>query len=234
MEKIVQELQKIAEILLQNQNPAWISYLSSLGPLVLTGISVFIACKQHKQNQDLQKQIANRDSANLLRQNVMEVYNAYFNGLRVVEQAVGNVADVFTSPQSMQQWLCEFQRTYEMLTCSYNQAKLMLNDDKLLQVLNISFYKFSDLYNAVNAYYHSGVPLTTIINAWEIISLKYKINKSDYVALVQNPKIMKEFRELCDNRYTQDIKKLMEAFKMSLTYEKFDKHFKKYIQIDRL
>lgn len=94
MEEIVQELQKISEILLQNQTPAWLTYLSSLGPLILTGISVFIACGQHKQNQNLQKQIANRDSSNLLRQNVLEVYNAYFNGLRVVDQAVGNVADV--------------------------------------------------------------------------------------------------------------------------------------------
>ena len=80
MEEIVQELQKISEILLQNQTPAWLTYLSSLGPLILTGISVFIACRQHKQNRNLQKQIANRDSSNLLRQNVLEVYNAYFNG----------------------------------------------------------------------------------------------------------------------------------------------------------
>ena len=68
MEEIVQGLQKISEILLQNQTPVWLTYLSSLGPLILTGISVFIACRQHKQNQNLQKQIANRDSANLLRQ----------------------------------------------------------------------------------------------------------------------------------------------------------------------
>ena len=54
MEEIVQELQKISEILLQNQTPAWLTYLSSLGPLILTGISVFIACGQHKQNQNLQ------------------------------------------------------------------------------------------------------------------------------------------------------------------------------------
>ena len=46
MEEIVQELQKISEILLQNQTPAWLTYLSSLGPLILTGISAFIACTQ--------------------------------------------------------------------------------------------------------------------------------------------------------------------------------------------
>ena len=37
MEEIVRELQKISEILLQNQTPVWLTYLSSLGPLILTG-----------------------------------------------------------------------------------------------------------------------------------------------------------------------------------------------------
>ena len=57
MEEIVRELQKISEILLQNQTPVWLTYLSSLGPLILTGISVFIACRQHKQNHRLQTEI---------------------------------------------------------------------------------------------------------------------------------------------------------------------------------
>ena len=218
MEEIVQELQKISEILLQNQTPAWLTYLSSLGPLILTGISVFIACGQHKQNQNLQKQIANRDSSNLLRQNVLEVYNAYFNGLRVVDQAVGNVADVFASPQSLQQWVYEFQRAYEMLACSYNQAKLMLDDDP----------------GCVNSYYHSGLPLSAMNNAWAVVSPKYMINAGDYVTLSQNLPAMEEFWKLCENRHTQDIRKFMEAFKSSMEDETFDKYFEKYIRMNQL
>ena len=234
MEEIVQELQKISEILLQNQTPAWLTYLSSLGPLILTGISVFIACGQHKQNQNLQKQIANRDSSNLLRQNVLEVYNAYFNGLRAVDQAVGNVADVFASPQSLQQWVYEFQRAYEMLACSYNQAKLMLDDDQLLQALKTSFYKFNDLYGCVNSYYHSGLPLSAMNNAWAVVSPKYMINAGDYVTLSQNLPAMEEFWKLCENRHTQDIRKFMEVFKSSMEDETFDKYFEKYIRMNQL
>ena len=72
MEEIVQELQKISEILLQNQTPAWLTYLSSLGPLILTGISVFIACGQHKQNQNLQKQILELQNTSTLRARLPE------------------------------------------------------------------------------------------------------------------------------------------------------------------
>ena len=182
----------------------------------------------------MQKQIANRDSSNLLRQNVLEVYNAYFNGLRVVEQAVGNVADVFASPQSLQQWVYEFQRAYEMLACSYNQAKLMLDDDQLLQALKTSFYKFNDLYGCVNSYYHSGLPLSAMNNAWAVVSPKYMINAGDYVTLSQNLPAMEEFWKLCENRHTQDLRKFMEVFKSSMEDETFDKYFEKYIRMNQL
>ncbi len=234
MEEIAQELQKILEILLQNQPPVWLTYLSSLGPLILTGISVFIACRQHKQNQNLQKQIANRDSANLLRQNVLEVYNAYFNGLRVVYQAIGNVADIFASPQALQQWAFELQKAYETISCSYNQAKLMFDDAQLLQALETSFNRFNDLYIRVNQYYHSGLPIATMNSAWLSISTKYGINIWDYVTLSQNLPAMEEFWKLCDNRHTQDIQSFMEAFKASMEDDIFDIHFKKHIRMNQL
>lgn len=234
MERIVQELQKIVEILLQNQNPVWLSYLSSIGPIFLTGISVFIACRQHKQNLDLQKQIANRDSINLLCQNILGVYNAYFGALRVVEQAVGNVAEVFSNPQSLCQWCNELQKAYEMLNCSYNQAKLMLDDEQMLQVLKISINKFSELYNAVNVYYHSGIPLKIIRDAWKDISSEYEIFIEDYITLAMSHQAKKKFLEKCDNIHTRHISDLMNEFKESLANKEFDEHFKKYIKIKEL
>lgn len=234
MEQIAQELQTIAEILSQGQNPVWFTYLTALGPLVLTGISVFIAWIQHKQNQNLQKQIANRDASNLLRQNVLEIYNAYFNGLRVVSLASGNVADVFSSTQSIQLWAKELQSAYEQISCHYNQAKLMLDDTQLLDVLKSSFDKFNDFYGCVSRYYQSSLPIETINNAWSGISSRYRINGGDYVTLSQNSLATEEFLKLCENRQTQDIQRSIDVFRQSLQDENFDDYFKKYIRMNSL
>lgn len=121
-----------------------------------------------------------------------------------------------------------------MLSCSYNQAKLMFDNDQLLKVLKTFFYKLNDLYGCVNRYYHSGLPLAAMNNAWTVVSPKYMINAGDYVTLSQNLSAMEDFWKLCDNRHTQDIRKLMEAFKASIEDEAFDKHFKKYIQMNQL
>lgn len=234
MEEIMRELQKISEILQQNQTSVWITYLSSLGPLILTGISVFIAIKQHKQNQALQKQIANRDAANLLRQNVLDVYNVYFNGLRVVEQYMLSGVIIFAFRSILQQWMKEFQEAYDALWRTFNQARLMLNDDQLLQALMRSFHRFSELYSYVNSYWQRGLLLNTMKDAWMVISSKYAIEVENYVTLSQNSSAMKELRELCDNEHTQEINRLMEAFKASMGDETFDKHFKEYIRITQL
>lgn len=233
MEEIVRELQKISGILLQNQSPVWLTYLSALGPLILTGISVFIACRQHCQNQKLQKQIADRDASNLLRQNVLDIYNAYFNVLIVVTRA-DNVSGIFSAQQTMIQWMTDFQKAYDSLACSYNHAKLMLDDAQLLQVLNESFRRLNNLYNSVAQYSHSNLPVNVIHDAWAVISPKYAIQINNYDALSQNHIAMEEFWKLCDNRHTQEIRRLMEDFRASMSDENFDKYFKKYIQIKQL
>lgn len=66
MNDTLQALNQIVRVLDESQNPTWLLYLSALGPLILTAISVFIACRQHRQNQNLQKQIADRDYKNIL------------------------------------------------------------------------------------------------------------------------------------------------------------------------
>lgn len=231
MEEIKQLLQ---EILLQNNNSNWFTYVSTFVPLILTVISIFSACMQHKQNLNLQKQIANRDSANLLRQNVIEIYNAYFNGLSVVHQASGNVNNVFSTPQSIQQWAYDLEKSFKRLSYAYNQAKLIFNDDELVQALKRSFRKFESLYNCVNRYYHSGVPIMTIRHAWAVISKKYMITEGDYVALSQYSSAMEKYVELCGNENTENIQSFMEEFEKSVSDEVFDIYFKKYIQLNEL
>lgn len=65
------------------------------------------------QNQALQKRIADCDYKNTLRQNALAIYNDFLNGLRVVYQAVGNVAEVFSVPKDLSKWALELQTAYE-------------------------------------------------------------------------------------------------------------------------
>lgn len=230
MEDILQALNDIVRILDESQNPTWLLYLSALGPLILTAISVFIACQQHKQNQALQTQIADRDYKNILRQNTLAIYNDFFNGLRVVYQAVGNVAEVFSVPKALSKWALELQTAYEQMTASYNHAKLMLDDDKLVDVLRHTYDCFVELYDGFNSYCGSGEVYSVIGNAFNTISAKYGVK--DEIALFLNPAAKEEYLKLCYTDIAKKIHDLMQAYIEAMDDDNFDAYFKKYVQLE--
>ena len=231
MNDTLQAINEIVRILDEGQNPAWLSYLSALGPLILTAISVFIACRQHRQNQNLQKQIADRDYRNILRQNMLAIYSDFFNGLRVVYQAVGNVADVFSTAQSLDNWGKELQAAYEQITASYNRAKIMLEDDDLVAVLKRTYYCFVDLYNECSLYINSAIAIRVIEYASEKISKKYHIESELGIAL--NPTVKEEYLSLCNTDQVKKIHGLMQAYIEAMADDNFDVYFKKYVQLEK-
>lgn len=231
MNDTLQALNEIVRILDESQNPTWLLYLSALGPLILTAISVFIACRQHKQNQDLQKQIADRDYKNMLRQNALEIYNDFFNGLRVVYQAVGNVAEAVSTLESLSKWAIELQTAYEQMTASYNHAKLMLDNDKLIEVLKRTYNCFVELYDKFNSYCSSGEVYSVIGNAFNAISAKYGVK--DEIALFLNPAAKEEYLKLCSTDTAKKIHGLMQAYIESMADDNFDVYFKKYVQLEK-
>ena len=234
MEELVSAMKNVVQALNVSQNAIWLVYLSALGPLVLTATSVFIACKQHRQNQNLQKQIANRDYINTLRQNALDIYNDYFYGLRVINRAIGNIVDIVSYYQSLQMWERDLQRAYEQIMVSYNRANLMFRDEGLLRSLKQSYDCFEKLYNKVSSYSRGEILKSIIQDAWSTISSKYGIALYDYASLSFNQTAREEFWKLCDNRHTQDIHKLMESYVETISNVNFDEYFKKYVQMDEL
>lgn len=231
MDDTLQALNEIVCILDESQNPTWLLYLSALGPLILTAISVFIACRQHRQNQNLQKQIADRDYKNILRQNILAIYNDFFNGLRVVYQAVGNVAEVFSTPKSLDMWARELQTAYEQMTASYNHARLMLDDDKLIEVLKRTYNCFAKLFDEFNSYCGSGEVYSVIGNAFRIASSKYGVKNE--LELLLNPAAKEEYLKLCDTDNAKKIHDLMQAYTEAMADDNFDVYFKKYVQLEK-
>lgn len=231
MDDTLQALNEIVCILDESQNPTWLLYLSALGPLILTAISVFIACRQHRQNQNLQKQIADRDYKNILRQNALAIYNDFFNGLRVVDQAFGNVAEVFSVPKVLSKWALELQTAYEQMTASYNHARLMLDDDKLVEVLKHTYDCFTELYDEFNSYCGSGEVYSVIGNSFNAISAKYGVE--DEIALFLNPAAKEEYLKLCDTDNAKKIHGLMQAYIEAMADDNFDVYFKKYVQLEK-
>ena len=234
MEQLITVLQSIAESLNNDAVPIWVMYLSSLGPVILTAITAYLAWKQHQQNQQLQKDIANREYANMLRQNMLDIYNAHFEALHLIKPASDNVPDLFSSPNSFIAWSQALDNAYAAIIKANNQARLMIADDDLLTATSKCQNALGELLSYVSDYIQKGLPMTVIQNAWNTIFAKYGIPYNDYYTLSLNLPAKEEFWKLCENRHTQEIQKRMKAFIETLDGDQFDIHFKKYIQIPHL
>lgn len=233
MEEIVAAINNVAESL-KNSTPAWVSVVGVLVPIVLTVVSIILSVRMDKNNQQMQKMLANRDMMNQTRQSVLDIYNSYFNGFMILTQANGNIAEIFTSDQSYYRWAQDIENANRDISQAYNRAKLLLEDDELLCQLSDAQAAFFRLDNAVKSYIFTGIPSQTIGNAWQQFSQQYSVVVGNYIALFQNRALGEIFTKMCENTYTKDIQLKVTDYIELVRGDKFDAPFRKYVQIKEL
>ena len=230
MDDLVIAVNKIAD-LLQSSTPTWITAVSIIVPIVLTVVSIVLSIRMDKNNEKLQKMLANRDMMSQTRQCILDIYNAYFNGFHILMQANGNIADIFVSDQSYYRWAQDIENATKEITHAYNRTKLLLDDAKLLKQMSDAQTAFFALEHAVKSYIYTGIPAQTIANAWTQFSNQYSIAPGNYYALFQNRYLGETFSKMCETTYTKDIQEKVTVYLELVRNDQFDEPFKKYVQI---
>ena len=230
MDDLVTAVNKIAD-LLEGSTPTWISAVSIIVPIVLTIVSITLSVRMDKNNEKLQKMLANRDMLNQTRQCVLGIYDAFFNGFHILTQANGNIAEIFVSDQSYYRWAQDIENATKEITHAYNRTKLLLDDAKLLKQLCDAQTAFFALEHAVKSYIYTGIPAQTIANAWPRFSNQYSVAPGNYYALFQNRSLGETFSKMCETTYTKDIQEKVTVYLELVSNDQFDELFKKYVQI---
>lgn len=230
MDELIVAIDRVAEAL-QTSPPAWISVVGIVVPIVLTVVSIILSVRMDKNNEKMQKMLANRDMMNQTRQCILNIYNAFYTGAYVLAQADKNVAEVFSADQSYYRWGMEIENASKDVMSAYNQAKLLVEDEHLLQQLKEAKDAFVLVNQTVGSYICTGIPAQTIMNAWLNFSQQYNVQSGNYYALFQNRSLGEIFIKLCENTYTKDIQEKISAYLELVNNESFDKPFKVYVQI---
>lgn len=233
MEKLIDAINNLANAL-QSVTPQWMSIVEIFAPITLTVISIVLSVCIHKQNKSFQKILANRDQENQTRQYIIDIYNTLFDGLAVLKQADGNVAYVLTSYSSCYNWALKVEEKNTSIIKSYNGAKLLIDDDELIKHIECAKTAFNEIYYTVNSYIFGGSALNVITDAWTTISRNEKIQIGDYVKMLQNSDLSKQFVGLCESKDTQKIQEAISTYINIVEAKEFDEAFKKYVQINKL
>ena len=231
MDELVEVLTRIADSMGGKSLPLWASVAGLVVPIVLTCVSLWLTRRLDQKNSELQIALSNRDMQNQTRQCILDIYNSYFEAYDIAYQAVDNVAEVFISDQSYYTWALGVENSMRGINRSYNQVKLMIEDDEFLDVIAEARNAFSAINGTVKSYLNSGIPAQTIQNAWLQFPLPSGVQAGNYYFLMQNRAYGEGFIKLCQTSYTDDIQKKLENFITLIESEKFDAPFKKYVQI---
>ena len=145
----------IADAINGNALTTCLSIIFAVVPIVLTIITIVLSVRMDKQNQKLQKAIADRDTMNQTRQSVLDIYNAYLDAFHLTGQANGNVADIFVSDQSYYMWANDVDNKSKAVMYAYNaivDAKGELNNpnSKLVKKWNELLERYLEWYGYFN------------------------------------------------------------------------------------
>lgn len=186
----------------------------------------------NRQNEQLQRDIANRDVKNQTREILLNIYNSYFNGFIQLKRADKNIPYIFISEQSFYTWALEAEKNYIEINSAYNRAKLLIDDIPMVNYLKETTILFSDFYLSIANYIKTGQATNIIENAWNHFTLFYSnVKRRDYMPLYLDQFLGNEFVKFCLNNYTVLIQEKLEKYISKVASNEFDNYFKKYITL---
>ena len=240
--QVVEVLIRIAEALENGFVPLWFAIIGIFAPIILTLLSIWLNRKTSRQNEELQKNLHNRDVKNQTRQTIIYIYNSFLDALNVVELENDKIMVIFVSPQFFQSWSRSVSNSCTSIIRAFSQANIILDDSSMIDYLKKCKDAFADLNSSVTQYVNTPVPLQMIQNAFDSMKSKYpqrySVGINDYnflyQILYQNAADLEDFKKMCESDYTKDIQRKVKVFIDLIVDEKFDNYFKKYVQIQKL
>ena len=243
MEELVQSVNNITEAL-KSGTPAWITIIAGLAPIFLTVITIIVSiCMDkknrelqeliHKQNTELQRLIHNRDVFNQSRHDILDIYNAFSESAKSI-QIYGTVETIFSNEQSAIFWNQEINNKKSEIIKACDKAKLLFGDQELMECLLKAQTAYQEICTCASRYIYNNTYMQVLQNARTGTASQFGPVAYDIAGLAINTAARECLIKLCENENTREIAQKIKAFIDLVNEDRFDKLFKKYLEIKEL
>lgn len=232
MDQVIEQLIKLNE-------RDWLDIIGSLLPIILTIVIIIQNIIYFNRSDKLQKQIHNRDRANQYHDDILMIYNTYYefcdtiftsgfsNNVKSgnVNLAVAWVNDLFKLRLSI-------GRKIDLSKLIFGQS-----NKELYCILEERFELAIKIIDKYMEYINSGRLLEVSENAWVTViphnplATTFKYN---YTMLAQNAVMYDNFMKLCQSKELEEIEVLTKDYQDKHNYDNFDKYFEEYFSLDKL
>ena len=229
MEDIVKELIKL------NQRDCF-DIVTIILPILLSIIIIVQNIVYAKRTTALQKMIHNREWAQQYHEDILLLYNTYYEFKDVIQASgfennvrSGNVNAAFGGINNIQILKTNILRRKDL-------AKLLFNkkNENLYNIIKKCFEQEIEIIDKYIAYLSSGKLWETSENAWNTVCQVMPAAKYNYQWLLQNRNAYDNFIRLCYSNEMIEIEDLMKGNEKLHSYENFDKYFEEFFSIEKL
>lgn len=229
MEDIVKELVKL------NQRDL-LDIVAVLVPIFLSAIIIVQNKIYEHRNTELQKRIHNREWSQQYHDDILLVYNTYYEFCDVIFNSgfsynieIGYVNAVTAGVNQLQILRGNILRRKDLTRLLFQKK-----NPEMYDVIDTCFNREIDIIGKYIDYVSSGKLLEVSENAWNTVTSGTLLQKYNYGMLQQNNNAYNNFLKLCQSNELQEIKKLLDEDMKSHDYDNYDKYFEEYFAVDKL
>ena len=228
MEDIVKELVKL------NQRD-WLDIIAILVPIVLSIIIVMQNKIYEHRNAELQKRIHNREWAQQYHDDILLVYNTYYEFCDIIFTSGFSHNVEIGYVNAAIAWINQLQILKMNILRRKDLAKLLFQkkNPEMFNVIDACFNKENEIIDKYIEYISSGKLLEVSENAWDRV-MQNPLMKYNYSVLRQDQRMYDDFVQLCQKDEFQEIKKLLDDDRKLHEYDNFHKYFEEYFAVDKL
>ena len=213
--------------------------LGIIFPIVLTFIIIIQNCIYYRGNKKLQKQIHNRDQKIQHHNDIMMLYNTYYDFCDAIFTSSFYMNVKCANVNSVMMYINNVNLTRIQIGRRRDLARILFEhtDVNLYEIIVERFDLAIKIIDKYLEYYNSGKLAKVSENAWNTIcppntaSFIYKYN---YSYLLQNRNLNENYMKLCEQEEIREIDKMLNDYKDLHTYESFDMYFEKYLNLSEL
>lgn len=232
-------MEQIVEQLMQLNSRDLLDIVGILLPIVLTLILIIQNIIFSYRTDKLQKQIHNRDRINQYHDDILTIYNTYYDFCDTIFTSGFNYYVESGNINLAVAWINNLATLRISIGRKMDLAKLIFgrSNKELYSIIEKRFKLSIKIIDKYLEYINSGKLWIVSENAWAMVSSRYPMAaafKYNYALLDQNQTIREDFIKLCRSEELDEIDSLIKEHQEKHSYESYDVYFEEYFALDEL
>lgn len=232
-------MEQIVDQLIKLNRRDFLDIIGILLPIILTVVIIVQNRVYTRRTDALQKQIHNRDRVNQYHDDILSVYNTYYDFCDTIFTSGFDNSVKSGNVNLANAWVNNLITMKLSIGRNLDLAKLIFgrNNKELYSIIEERFNLAINIIDKYLEYINSGKLWAVSENAWTRVTPQNPLGTTlryNYSWLAQDKNLYDDFVKLCQSEELEEIQALIKEYNQKHNYDSYDKYFEEFFALDEL